>query len=78
MGLLASYLVEVLHISMQKGRGVEGRQADRSEAFGGLQEGLAGGDEIAQHQQVALSQDMRPSLGNSTDQVSHQHDAKHC
>ncbi len=73
-----SCLVKILYVGMQEGGGVEGWQAHGREAFGSLQERVAGGDEVAQHEQIALGNGVWPSLSHSTHQVPDQHDAEDC
>lgn len=55
----AAYHMQVLHIGMQEGRGIEVGQADWGERLC-LSEGLIGSDQVGQQQQVMWVQHMGP------------------
>jgi len=60
------HLVQEVDVGVEEGGRVEGWQADGREALGGLQEGLAGHHEVAQHQQVSLAEWHTGEIGSQT------------
>ena len=64
--------MEVVDVGVEEGPRVEGRQADGGEALGGLEEGVAGQHKVAQQEEVALVQGVRPRLGHRAHQVPDQ------